>query len=268
MHYDPRERYRDGSELRDVLKTFQAGRLVHPNTREVIADWVRRRALGLLAAGTIAGAFGAAWLTSEHRAELEATQMGYRGQLEGVRADARAIASARQALEARHEYLQDGMRTLKRAATATVTRLREDLARTRQQVLAGQRREQELRGLAADYEQERTSVLAQWEQTRAELAATAARVKELRAELETSKAAARRSEARLLQKAQRERQRLGVEPSRAPPLRTSSEKTRPRRGFTETAQRLELDPSATTTSDLLRTMPQLNLGPGSSRPGR
>lgn len=169
MHTDPTRRYRDASELTLVLKSFQAGRLVHPNLVERTVDWVRRHSMSFLVVTICSGAGCGGYLLAQHRAELAETQRQHFGRLAAVQADVQAQARASDRLGQKSADLETRLQTLRAATTAERDRLKRKLAGAR-------RYRAELEQTLSNSEEARIQALEQWRQTQQELEAAAAAV--------------------------------------------------------------------------------------------
>ena len=177
MHTNPASRYRDAGALAQVLKKFQAGRLVHPSLAQRVEDWIRRRAVTILTAAALVGLIIASRANAEHRDALEETNRLYQSRLDRVKGDAKTAANATSRLEQMYTRLLGHIQNLEATSTATIAALSERLAQTRQ---AHARSSHLLRQNRA----ERERLERQWTVTRSELGRASETVLILQEQLE------------------------------------------------------------------------------------
>ncbi|MCB9650958.1 MAG: protein kinase [Deltaproteobacteria bacterium] len=180
MHVDPSARYPDAGALTQVLKRFQAGRLVHPSLPQRVLHWVRRRAAPLTVAAML-GVLVVAWVV------VSETSHAYQSRLERTAQEARDRAAANGALERTYAQLLDDFRSLESTSTATIAALNARLLEVRHERGRLERR-------AAGYRDDRDRVEQAWVATTAELGRAGDRAEALTAQarrLEADAVAAR-----------------------------------------------------------------------------
>ena len=179
MHVRPDERYADAGELAQVLKTFQAGRLVHPTLPQLIEDWIRRRAVTVILVAALIGLVAVVFNRASHRGALRQARTRYQGMLTAVEKDAEASIQAHRQLEAMYAQLSGDFEKLELTATATITKLS-------QRLLAIRRQQAKLNRLVADHRDARSRLEFEWTATQSKLGRVNEQVRDLQHRLTRS----------------------------------------------------------------------------------